>query len=139
MQSSVCPITALHRIALLTSVSPVIRTQAALDSFSGHKVTLGSEIGVAAGPYGSGAALEVGVEKSPVLSYIRTRGAYAGVEAVAQVFVERKEENELQYSCVFHTNSGVTIVLTLCCAQVARNPRRGYRSSPCSLPQRACR
>ncbi|KAK4700009.1 SH3 domain-containing YSC84-like protein 1, partial [Phenoliferia sp. Uapishka_3] len=75
----------------------IIRTQQALDSFYGHKVTLGSEIGVAAGPYGSGAALEVGTEKSAVFSYVRSRGAYAGVEGVAQVFVERKEENELLY------------------------------------------
>ncbi|BEI80041.1 hypothetical protein CcaverHIS002_0105700 [Cutaneotrichosporon cavernicola] len=33
----------------------VIRTQKALESFFGHKVTLGTEIAVAAGPYGAGA------------------------------------------------------------------------------------
>lgn len=65
----------------------IIRTQAALDSFATHKATLGTELGVAAGPYGSGAALELGIEKSPVLSYIRSRGLYAGLEVVGQVFV----------------------------------------------------
>ncbi|KAL8277442.1 hypothetical protein RQP46_010164 [Phenoliferia psychrophenolica] len=75
----------------------VIRTQAALDSFSKHKVTLGTELAVAAGPYGSGAAVELGLDKSPVLSYIRSRGIYAGMEAVGQIFIERRDENEKQY------------------------------------------
>lgn len=69
----------------------VIRTQKALDSFGGHKVTIGSEIAVAAGPYGAGAAIEVGKEKAPVLSYVKSRGMYAGVEVVGQVFVSRFE------------------------------------------------
>ena len=75
----------------------MIRTQAALDSFSKHKVTLGTELAVAAGPYGSGAAVELGLDKSPVLSYIKSRGIYAGMEAVGQVFIERRDENEKQY------------------------------------------
>ncbi len=52
---------------------------------------------VAAGPYGAGAALEAGIEKSPVFSYIRSRGMYAGVEIVGQVFVSRYMENEAMY------------------------------------------
>lgn len=36
----------------------VIRTQKALESFSTHKATLGTDIAVAAGPYGAGAAAE---------------------------------------------------------------------------------
>lgn len=68
-----------------------------MDSFSTHKVTLGAEIGVAAGPYGTGAAVEAGKEKAPVFSYIKSRGLYAGVEIVGQVFVERYEENAAQY------------------------------------------
>ncbi|KAK4687017.1 SH3 domain-containing YSC84-like protein 1, partial [Tremellales sp. Uapishka_1] len=76
----------------------VIRTQKALDSFAGHKATLGTEIGVAAGPYGMGAAIEGGFEKSPVFSYIRSKGFYAGVELVGQVFVERYDENARMYN-----------------------------------------
>ena len=44
------------------------------------------------------AALEVGVDIS--WTYDRSRGAFVGIEAVAQVFVERKKENELQYSYI---------------------------------------
>ncbi|KAL7418635.1 hypothetical protein Q5752_007093 [Cryptotrichosporon argae] len=75
----------------------IIRTQKALDSFATHKVTLGTEIAVAAGPYGAGAAVEAGIEKAPVFSYVRSRGFYAGVEIVGQVFVERFEENAAMY------------------------------------------
>lgn len=75
----------------------VIRSQKALDSFRTHKATLGLEIGVAAGPYGSGAAVEAGLEKAPVFSYVRSRGMYAGVELVGQVFVERYDENAAMY------------------------------------------
>ena len=75
----------------------VINSQAALDSFSTHKATLGAEIGVAAGPYGAGAAVEAGLEKAPVFSYVRSRGLYAGVELVGQVFVERFDENAAMY------------------------------------------
>ncbi|EIW70595.1 hypothetical protein TREMEDRAFT_14638, partial [Tremella mesenterica DSM 1558] len=75
----------------------VIRTQKALDSFATHKATLGAEIGVAAGPYGAGAAVEAGKETAPVFSYVRSRGMYAGVEVVGQVFVERFEENATMY------------------------------------------
>ncbi|KAK4699417.1 SH3 domain-containing YSC84-like protein 1, partial [Phenoliferia sp. Uapishka_3] len=75
----------------------VIRTQSALESFSSHKITVGTELAVAAGPYGGGAAAELGLEKSPVLSYMRSRGLYAGLEAVGQIFIERIEENEKQY------------------------------------------
>lgn len=36
----------------------VIRTPEALESFGTHKATLGTDIGVAAGPFGAGAAAE---------------------------------------------------------------------------------
>lgn len=125
----------------------VVRTEEALESFKKMKVTLGAELGVAAGPYGAGAAAEMGLDRSPVLSYSEfrnspcndviltshslrsqvyverssgplmprfaydrvdqltyapslastARGMYAGVEAVAQVFITRTEENETVY------------------------------------------
>lgn len=76
---------------------PTVRTEEALNTFKSLKVTLGAEMGVAAGPYGAGAAVETGVDRSPVLSYIRSRGMFVGVEAVAQLFVTRTEENEAVY------------------------------------------
>ncbi|GAA5978268.1 hypothetical protein JCM11641_001154 [Rhodosporidiobolus odoratus] len=75
----------------------VLRTQAAVDSFASHKVTLGGEVAVAAGPYGSGISVESGVDRTPVLSYVRTRGLYAGIEVVAQAFLARFDENERVY------------------------------------------
>ncbi|KIR57032.1 hypothetical protein I315_00193 [Cryptococcus gattii Ru294] len=75
----------------------VINTQKALDSFKTHKATIGAELAVAAGPYGAGAAVEAGLEKAPLFSYVRSRGMYAGVEIVGQVFVERYEENGAMY------------------------------------------
>ncbi|BEI87847.1 uncharacterized protein CcaverHIS019_0105650 [Cutaneotrichosporon cavernicola] len=75
----------------------VIRTQKALESFFGHKVTLGTEIAVAAGPYGAGAGVEAGREAAPVFSYVKSRGMYAGVEVVGQVFVSRFDENAEMY------------------------------------------
>ncbi|WRT63354.1 uncharacterized protein IL334_000259 [Kwoniella shivajii] len=75
----------------------VIRTQEALDSFKTHKVTIGAELAVVAGPYGAGAAVEAGLERAPLFSYVKSRGVYAGVEVVGQVFVERFDENGAMY------------------------------------------
>ncbi|KAL1405604.1 hypothetical protein Q8F55_009243 [Vanrija albida] len=75
----------------------VIRSQEALDSFGGHKVTLGAEIAVVAGPWGAGAAAEAGKERAPVFSYINSKGMYAGVEVVGQAFFSRTDENGSMY------------------------------------------
>ncbi|KDE02413.1 hypothetical protein MVLG_07026 [Microbotryum lychnidis-dioicae p1A1 Lamole] len=75
----------------------ILRTAEVLDAFMGHTVTLGAELGVAAGPYGAGAVAETGKSRVPILSYLRSRGMYAGVEAVAQIYVTRSEENENAY------------------------------------------
>lgn len=76
----------------------VINSQKALDSFKTHKATLGGEIGIAAGPYGAGASVEAGMEKTPIWSYVKSKGMYAGIEVVGQVFVERFDENAAMYN-----------------------------------------
>ncbi|CDZ97995.1 Uncharacterized conserved protein [Phaffia rhodozyma] len=76
----------------------VIRTPSALASFSTHKATLGTDIGLAVGPYGAGAAVEAGLEKAAVFSYVNSRGFYAGVQLVGQVFVDRFDENARMYN-----------------------------------------
>ncbi|GAA5989629.1 hypothetical protein JCM10908_000560 [Rhodotorula pacifica] len=76
----------------------VIMTDESLQAFMTHKVSLGGELAVAAGTYGGGALAEVGLEKTPILSYQRSRGFYAGVEAVAQAYLTRFDENERIYS-----------------------------------------
>jgi lipid-binding SYLF domain-containing protein len=53
----------------VSTLLTVVRTEKALQTFMGHKVTLGAEFGIAAGPYGAGAAVEGGIDRSPVLSY----------------------------------------------------------------------
>ncbi len=67
----------------------VIRTQKALASFFSHNLTIGSDVGLTAGPFGAGAAMEMSKDKNPVFSYVRSRGLYAGVQLVGQVFVDR--------------------------------------------------
>ncbi|BGP39968.1 hypothetical protein JCM10450v2_003948 [Rhodotorula kratochvilovae] len=76
-----------------------INTDAAMETFYNHKVTLGGEIGVAAGYWGAGAMVEAGTDRSPVYSYLRSRGFYAGAEAIAQAYLTRFDENERIYSC----------------------------------------
>jgi len=77
----------------------LIMTDAAMQTFYNHKVTLGGEVGVAAGVWGAGAIMEAGTDRSPVYSYLRSRGFYAGAEAIAQVYLTRFDENERMYYC----------------------------------------
>ncbi|SJX62015.1 uncharacterized protein SRS1_10642 [Sporisorium reilianum f. sp. reilianum] len=69
----------------------VVNTDRAMETFKSHKVTLGAETAVAAGPFGTG------IDRSPVFSYVRSRGLYGGVEAMAQAFLHRFDENERIY------------------------------------------
>ncbi|KAM0748473.1 hypothetical protein T439DRAFT_382299 [Meredithblackwellia eburnea MCA 4105] len=97
----------------------IIRTKEALLSFSSRaKFALGSDFAMAAGPYSVGSSFdssalshlthkeeeeEGGKEKKkkekkiPVVSYVRSRGLYAGLHLSGQVFVERTEENGIFY------------------------------------------
>ncbi len=75
----------------------VVNTERAMESFKSHKVTLGAETAVAAGPFGTGISGEMGIDRSPVFSYVRSRGLYGGVEAMAQAFLHRFDENERIY------------------------------------------
>ncbi|EST07857.1 Ysc84 actin-binding domain protein [Kalmanozyma brasiliensis GHG001] len=75
----------------------VVNSDRAMESFKSHKVTLGAETAVAAGPFGAGISGEMGIDRSPVFSYVRSRGLYGGVEAMAQAFLHRFDENERIY------------------------------------------
>lgn len=72
----------------------LLNTEKAMQSFFTHKVTLGAETAVAAGPVGAGTSLEAGIDRAPIYSYVRSRGLYAGVEAMGQAFLSRFDENE---------------------------------------------
>jgi len=76
----------------------LLRSDAAVEGFRTHHFTIGSEIAVAAGPLGYGVSAETGVKnRTPIYSYVLSKGFYAGVEMVGQVFIDRFDENERVY------------------------------------------
>ncbi|KAE8352042.1 DUF500-domain-containing protein [Aspergillus coremiiformis] len=77
----------------------VINTYEALEAFTKIRVTLGSEISVAAGPVGIGGVLESEVHKrqAPIWTYVKSRGFYAGVQIDGTIVIERTDENERFY------------------------------------------
>ena len=77
----------------------VINTYEALEAFTKVRVTLGSEISVAAGPVGLGGVVESEVHKrrAPIWTYVKSRGFYAGVQIDGTVVIERIDENERFY------------------------------------------
>lgn len=87
-----------------SSLLLVLRSKKAVEAFYPiGKITIGTELAVAAGPYGAGASVESGYDRTPVLSYVRSRGLYAGIEILANAFICRFDENER----VYHWN-GIT-------------------------------
>lgn len=79
----------------------VLRTDEAVKGFRTHNLTLGSELGIAAGPLGgAGVSGEMGLKsphKAPIFSYVQSRGFYAGISLVGQAFLDRFDENERVY------------------------------------------
>ncbi|KIX09539.1 uncharacterized protein Z518_00619 [Rhinocladiella mackenziei CBS 650.93] len=77
----------------------VINTYKALEAFTKLRCTLGTEVGVAAGPVGMGGALDTEVVKrqAPIWSYVKSRGLYAGVALEGNLVIERTDENERFY------------------------------------------
>jgi len=76
----------------------ILRTKEAVDAFAHPKVSIGAEISVAAGPLGSGGALDMGFkDKAPAWAYTKSKGFYAGVALDGTIVIERKDENERFY------------------------------------------
>jgi len=76
----------------------VLRTKEAVDAFKHPKVSIGAELSVAAGPLGSGGALDMGFrDKAPAWVYTKSKGLYAGIALDGTIVVERKDENERFY------------------------------------------
>jgi lipid-binding SYLF domain-containing protein len=78
----------------------VINNYKALEAFTKLRCTLGTEVAVAAGPVGMGGSLDTEVIKrqSPIWSYVKSRGLYAGVALEGNLVIERTDENERFYS-----------------------------------------
>jgi len=77
----------------------VINTQEALKAFSKIRCTLGGEVSAVAGPLGVGGVVDSEVHKrrSPIFTYLKSRGFYAGVQVDGTIVVERSDENERFY------------------------------------------
>lgn len=77
----------------------VLNTDEAVAAFSRWRATVGGEISAVAGPVGVGGILETELHKrqSPIFTYLRSRGFYAGVQIDGTVIIERNDENETFY------------------------------------------
>ncbi|KAJ1797586.1 hypothetical protein LPJ59_003042 [Coemansia sp. RSA 2399] len=85
--------------AELTDFVMVLTTDSAVKAFShGGNVTLGANLGVAAGPWGRSAEASGAVRNfAPVLSYSRSKGLFAGVSLEGSAIIGRKDANEKLY------------------------------------------
>lgn len=76
----------------------VLRTQEAVNAFARPKISIGAELSIAAGPIGSGGAVDMGFkDKSPAWVYTKSKGLYAGIQLDGSVVIERSDENERFY------------------------------------------
>jgi lipid-binding SYLF domain-containing protein len=81
----------------------VINSPKALEAFKKLRVTLGAEVSVAAGPVGIGGILDSNVDlrkerdHTPVFTYMKSRGLYAGVQVDGTFIIERNDENAKYY------------------------------------------
>lgn len=58
----------------------ILRNRKAVNAFANPKLSLGAEISVTAGDAGAGAMLDTGIEIAPVLSYVKGKGVYGGIQ-----------------------------------------------------------
>lgn len=77
----------------------VINSDKALEAFQSVRCTLGGEISATAGPAGVGGILDTEIHKrqSPLFTYIKSRGFYAGLQLDGTIVIERTDENERFY------------------------------------------
>ncbi|CAK7265764.1 hypothetical protein SEPCBS57363_001751 [Sporothrix epigloea] len=86
----------------------VLRTPQAVEAFTKPRVSLGGEVGLVAGPVVAGGSVEAAVlaksaSMTPVWSYMKSRGFYAGVQADGTVIVGRPDAN-----AEFYNQRGIT-------------------------------
>ena len=77
----------------------VINTWKALEAFTKVRATLGTEVGLAAGPVGLGGVIDTELTKrqAPIWSYVKSRGFYAGIALEGNLVIERIDENKRFY------------------------------------------
>ncbi|TXT08833.1 hypothetical protein VHUM_02961 [Vanrija humicola] len=94
----------------LTEVVMVLNTDEAVKAFSrGGNVTIGGSVSAAAGPIGTGGQLSAAVTNpSPIFSYSRSKGLFAGLSLDGTILVERSDANHAFYGA----NISSTDILT---------------------------
>lgn len=77
----------------------IINSDKAMEAFQSIRCTLGGEISAVAGPAGVGGILDTELHKrqSPLFTYIKSRGFYAGLQLDGTIIIERTDENERFY------------------------------------------
>lgn len=81
----------------------VINNPKALEAFSKVRVTLGGEVSMALGPLGVGGTLDANIDprkqqnRTPIFTYMKSRGLYAGVQIDGTFIIERNDENAKFY------------------------------------------
>ncbi|KAJ2449033.1 hypothetical protein GGF42_004902 [Coemansia sp. RSA 2424] len=85
--------------AEVTDFVMVLTSDSAVKAFThGGNLTLGTNVTVAAGPFGRSAeASGAVINLAPVLSYSKSKGLFAGVSLEGSVIAERKDENSKFY------------------------------------------
>ncbi|KAJ2742543.1 hypothetical protein GGI20_004406 [Coemansia sp. BCRC 34301] len=85
--------------AEVTDFVMVLTSDSAVKAFThGGNLTLGTNVTVAAGPFGRSAeAAGAVINLAPVLSYSKSKGLFAGVSLEGSVIAERKDENAKFY------------------------------------------
>ena len=58
----------------------VLRNRKAVNAFMNPKLSLGAEITVTAGEVGAGRGFDTGIEIAPVLSFVKGKGLYGGIQ-----------------------------------------------------------
>ncbi|KZT09228.1 DUF500-domain-containing protein [Laetiporus sulphureus 93-53] len=79
----------------ITDFVIVLNSEDAVRAFSmGGNVTIGGNISAAAGPVGTGAAVQATVaHPAPMFAYSKSKGLFAGISLEGAVLVERKDAN----------------------------------------------
>ncbi|PCH39897.1 DUF500-domain-containing protein [Wolfiporia cocos MD-104 SS10] len=79
----------------ITDFVIVLNSEDAVRAFSmGGNVTIGGNISAAAGPIGTGAAIQASVaHPAPMFSYSKSKGLYAGLSLEGTALIERKDAN----------------------------------------------
>ncbi|GAA5852474.1 hypothetical protein JCM9279_003461 [Rhodotorula babjevae] len=77
----------------------VLNSDEALAAFAkGGNVTIGGQLGASAGPIGVGGAVNTALLRpTPMFTYARSRGLFAGVSLEGTALIERKDANEAFY------------------------------------------